>query len=64
MVIRVSKRAIDAVFEGLFLLTDIRAILRETAPLHELDEKQKMQIMAITNSLVESINAIREDLLK
>ena len=29
-----SQRAADAVFQGLFALTDIRSILRITAPSH------------------------------
>jgi len=60
----VSKRAIDAVFEGMFLLTDIRAVLRETAPLHELDEVQKGQVGALLDDLEKKVLVIREDLLK
>jgi hypothetical protein len=60
----VSKRAIDAVFEGMFLLTDIRAILRETAPLHDLDEEQKRQVGALLDDLGKKVLVIREDLLK
>lgn len=59
-----SKRAIDAVFEGMFLLTDIRAILRETAPLHDLDEDQRRHVGAILDDLGKKVLVIREDLLK
>jgi hypothetical protein len=59
----VSKRAIDAVFEGLFNLTDIRAILRETAPLHELDENQKQRVRDLLESLEKQVRAIREELI-
>jgi len=38
---KMSQKAIDAVFTGLFHLTDIRIILRETAPLHHLTDEQK-----------------------
>ena len=58
-----SKRAIDAVFEGMFLLTDIRAILRETAPLHDLDEEQRRQVNALLEDLGKKVQVIREDLL-
>jgi len=60
----VSKRAIDAVFEGMFLLTDIRAILRETAPLHDLDEEQRRQVNSLLDDLGKKVLVIREDLLK
>jgi hypothetical protein len=60
----VSKRAIDAVFEGLFILTDIRAILRETAPLHELDEVQHQQVSALLDNLGKNVQVLREELLK
>lgn len=59
-----SKRAIDAVFEGMFLLTDIRAILRETAPLHDLDEEQRRQVNSLLDDLGKKVLVIREDLLK
>jgi hypothetical protein len=60
----VSKRAIDAVFEGMFLLTDIRAILRETAPFHDLDEEQRRQVNSLLDDLGKKVLVIREDLLK
>ncbi|MDD1715241.1 MAG: hypothetical protein LUQ61_08305 [Methanoregulaceae archaeon] len=59
-----SKRAIDAVFEGMFLLTDIRAILRETAPLHDLDEEQRRQVNSLLDDLGKKVLVIREDLVK
>ncbi len=31
---------VDLIFEALFALTDLRVLLRETAPLHKLDEEQ------------------------
>lgn len=64
MVFPVSKRAIEAVFEGLFTLTDIRAVLRDTAPSHELDVEQQQQVRALLERLEKAAGAIREDLLK
>lgn len=58
-----SKRAVDAVFEGLFLLTDIRAILRETAPLHDLDEEQRQRVAALLEELEKKVQVIRQELL-
>jgi hypothetical protein len=59
----VSKRAIDAVFEGLFILTDIRVILRETAPFHDLDEVQKQHVSALLDHLGQKVRALQEELL-
>jgi len=33
--------SVDYVFEALFALTDLRVLLRETAPLHKFNEKQR-----------------------
>jgi hypothetical protein len=58
----VSKRAVDALFEGLFILTDIRCILRETAPHHTLDEHQQEQVRALLDQLERKLAVIREEL--
>ena len=34
---------VDALFDALFALTDLRALLRETATFHKLNEEQKAQ---------------------
>jgi hypothetical protein len=36
--------AVDNLFEALFALTDLRVLLRETAPLHKLNAKQQAQV--------------------
>ncbi|GEM_PF-374756 len=58
----VSKRAVDAVFEGLFILTDLRAMLRETAPHHALSGNQREQVRVLLARLEGDISVIREDL--
>jgi len=58
----VSKRAVDAVFEGLFILTDLRAMLRETAPHHTLSGSQREQVRTLLARLEGEISVIREDL--
>jgi hypothetical protein len=58
----VSKRAIDAVFEGLFILTDIRVMLRETAPFHDLDEARREQVRSLLDRLEDQIALLREEL--
>ncbi len=37
--------AVDHVFEALFALTDLRVLLRETAPLHKFNETQRLQAL-------------------
>ena len=32
---------VDPLFEALFALTDLRVLLRETAPLHKFNEEQR-----------------------
>jgi hypothetical protein len=36
--------AVDNLFEALFALTDLRVLLRETAPLHKFNAKQQAQV--------------------
>jgi hypothetical protein len=49
--------AVDHVFEALFALTDLRVLLRETAPSHKLDEDQLLQA---SEALVRAKNALEE----
>jgi hypothetical protein len=58
----VSKRAVDAVFEGLFILTDIRVLLRETAPGHALDDGQREQAGSLLDELERRVALLREEL--
>ncbi|WP_319379439.1 hypothetical protein [uncultured Methanocorpusculum sp.] len=58
-----SQRAADAVFQALFSLTDIRAILRTTAPDHSLDENQKIKTEKALASVEKQISILREELL-
>jgi len=58
-----SQRAVDAVFQGLYSLTDIRAILRVTAPTHELSEEQKQKAEKYLASVEKQIAILREELL-
>jgi hypothetical protein len=57
-----SKRAVDSVFRAMFLLTDIRVILRETAPVHELDEGQRATVTRTLTELEEQVKVIREEM--
>ncbi len=59
-----SKRAVDSVFRAMFLLTDIRVILRDTAPVHELDESQRAAVTRTLAELEEQVKVIREEMVK
>jgi hypothetical protein len=59
-----SKRAVDSVFRAMFLLTDIRVILRDTAPVHELDESQRAAVTRMLAELEEQVKVIGEEMVK
>jgi len=59
-----SRRAVDAVFQGLFLLCDIRGILRESAPHHQLCEEEKAMVTKTLEKIEKQIGILREELLK
>jgi hypothetical protein len=48
---------VDPLFEALFALTDLRVLLRETAPLHKFSEEQRAQAR-------ESLTRAKEALLR
>jgi hypothetical protein len=48
---------VDTLFEALFALTDLRVLLRETAPLHRFSEEQRVRAR-------ESVARAKEALLR
>ncbi len=58
-----SKRAVDSVFQAMFLLTDLRVILRDTAPVHELDEGQQAMVARTLAELEEQVRVIRKEMV-
>jgi hypothetical protein len=58
-----SKRAVDSVFQAMFLLTDLRVILRDTAPVHELDEDQQATVARTIAELEEQVKVIRKEMV-
>ena len=58
-----SRKAVDAVFAGLFSLTDIRVILRQTAPSHELSGEEKEAVRGALSDLKHQISVIEGELL-
>jgi hypothetical protein len=59
-----SRRAVEAVFQGLYLLCDIRGVLRETAPHHRFDEDQKVNARKTLDKLEKQVAILREELLR
>ena len=59
-----SKRAVDAVFQGMFLFTDLRVMLRETAPAHVLDPSGRENVEKILQKIENQVGILREELLK
>ncbi len=47
----------------MFTLTDLRVLLRETAPLHDLDASQKEQAANLLLDLQKSIETLRQELV-
>jgi len=58
-----SKRAVDLVFSATYLLVDLRMILRETAPAHELSEKQKADAARLLENLERQVAALKQEML-
>ena len=59
-----SKRAVDITFQALYSLTDLRMILRETAPRHSLDEDQRIQAERLLENLERQVAALKQEMLK
>ena len=58
-----SRPAIDAVFEAMFILTDLRVILRETAPGHVLSPTQQEETLTLLHTLETQVEILRRELL-
>jgi hypothetical protein len=48
----------------MFLLTDIRALLRETAPDHLLDDEQKQQAARTLEKVQKQISILEKELVR
>ncbi|MDD1664581.1 MAG: hypothetical protein LUQ32_04445 [Methanomicrobiales archaeon] len=59
-----SRRAVDAVFLGLFTLTDIRVVLRRTAPLHNLSDDDRATVLKSIEELRQQVGILEEELLR
>ncbi len=59
-----SKRAVDIVFQAMYSLTDIRLILRESAPSHELDTGQRVQAQRLLENLERQVASLKQEMLR
>lgn len=59
-----GKKAVENLFDSLYLLTDLRQILRETSPNHELNEKQEEKIKEIVRKVKENLDGLEEEMVK
>ena len=59
-----SKRAVDMTFQALYTLIDLRVILRETAPQHQLDETERTQAQRLLDNLERQVASLKQEMLK
>jgi len=59
-----SKRAVDMVFQATYTLTDLRMILRNTAPTHELDAENRAQAKRLLENLERQVSSLKQEMLK
>ncbi len=59
-----SKRAVDMVFQATYTLTDLRMILRDTAPTHELDPENRAQAERLLENLERQVSSLKQEMLK
>lgn len=64
MVIHLSKRAVDMVFQATYTLTDLRLILRQTAPSHVLDADQRAQAQRLLDNLERQVASLKQEILR
>jgi hypothetical protein len=55
---------VDLVFQAMYTLTDLRALLRETAPIHNFDNEQKVQVQRLLDNLERQVSSLKQELLK
>jgi hypothetical protein len=59
-----SKQAVDAVFRALFTLTDVRVLLRETAPYHVLEGGNAERARKLLQDLKKDVALIEQELVR
>jgi hypothetical protein len=59
-----SKRAVDMTFQAMYTLTDLRILLRETAPFHDFDKDQRVQVQRLLENLERQVGSLKQEMLK
>jgi hypothetical protein len=59
-----SKRAVDMTFQAMYTLTDLRVLLRESAPSHEFDADQRAQAERLLVNLERQVGSLKQEILK
>jgi hypothetical protein len=59
-----SKRAVDMIFQAMYTLTDLRVILRESAPSHEFDADQKAAAQRLLENLERQVGSLKQEIQK
>ncbi|MFA6329908.1 MAG: hypothetical protein WCX64_04485 [Candidatus Micrarchaeia archaeon] len=57
-----SRKSVDALFDALYALTDLRVIFRQSAPKHELSAEQKKEAKAALDAAKKAIKTIEDEL--
>lgn len=57
-----SKKSVDALFDALYALTDLRMVFRKSAPRHELTSEQKKEAKASLDAAKKAIDTIEKEL--
>ena len=52
------------VFSAMYTLTDLRVLLRTTAPLHELDARQRAEAQRLLENLGRQVGSLKQEMLK
>ena len=58
-----SARAVDAVFQGLYLLSDVRMMMRQSVPDHILTDDEKKALAKTLDKLEKQIAIVREEMI-
>lgn len=59
-----SKRAVDMTFQAIYTLTDLRVLLRETAPTHELDAQERARAERLLENLERQVGSLKQEMLR
>jgi hypothetical protein len=59
-----SKRTVDMSFKAICTMTDLRMLLRETAPSHEFDANQKAQAQRLLENIERQVGSLKQEMLK